>query len=497
MAWLLGLMATDCSIRPQHGRGMSAAIRWSADDPGVLAKLQEVIPRVFGKAPLVYRPERRCEIVELSSTPLVNWLRDVFGAERRRVPDAIFRSPREVVAAYLCGLFDGDGEVVRGRFTPGAPRFSNSEESLVRDVYALLMNMGAPMSVQRQEPEPAPFGDDRDIAWRPVYRMQALWAPDMDWSWLEFSHTYRRSGFPAWLEYRPTLLGRCKAEGGVSFCTVTEVKEAGREEVWDVGIPTVHRFTANGMVVHNSTGNQSIPAVCATVNNGREDFYADRFYLPETPRDLRQLERAGIPVFGIESRHQARDFDVIGTSISYAVLWMNFCKMIMLSSIPLRWQDRTERAGDYPMVVAGGQACRGPGFMEPVADCIFLGEVEDEPGNGGLSQVNARIAQFKQEGTWHAERVGCYERLAREFNYLFFPRFVEITYRYEDRGLPEPSKQVAGYRSLLPGMRMPFRARTVKNLDDIAPLTEAPLLYADPRMGAGDIEVGRGCDAWC
>ena len=74
---------------------------------------------------------------------------------------------------------------------------------------------------------------------------------------------------------------------------------------------------------------------------------------------------------------------------------------------------------------------------------------------------------------------------------------MEVTYRYEDRGLPELSKQVAGYRSLLPGMRMPFRSRYVKNMDNAAPLTEAPLLYADPRMGAGDIEVGRSCDAWC
>ena len=188
---------------------------------------------------------------------------------------------------------------------------------------------------------------------------------------------------------------------------------------------------------------------------------------------------------------------MIGTSISYAVLWLNFCKMLRLSGIPLRWRDRQEHAGDYPMVVAGGQAYCAPGFMEPVADCIFLGEVEDEPGNGGLSQVNARIAQFKEEGTWSASRIGCYERLAREFNYLFFPRFVETFYRYEDRGLPELSRQVSGYRSLLPGMRMPFRGRTVKNLDNIVPLTEAPLLYADPRMGAGDLEVARGCPAWC
>ena len=165
--------------------------------------------------------------------------------------------------------------------------------------------------------------------------------------------------------------------------------------------------------------------------------------------------------------------------------------MLRISGIPLRWRDREEHAGDYPMVVAGGQAYCAPGFMEPVADCIFLGEVEDEPGNGGLSQVCARIAQFKAgRDVASASRVSCYERLAREFNYLFFPRFVETFYRYEDRGLPELSKQVSGYRSLLPGMRMPFRSRTVKNLDNVAPLTEAPLLYADPRMGAGD---HRGC----
>ena len=74
---------------------------------------------------------------------------------------------------------------------------------------------------------------------------------------------------------------------------------------------------------------------------------------------------------------------------------------------------------------------------------------------------------------------------------------METFYRYEDRGLPELSKQVSGYRSLLPGMRMPFRSRTVKNLDNVAPLTEAPLLYADPRMGAGDWRSRAVCPAWC
>src|SRR5215469_14420353 len=106
---------------------------------------------------------------------------------------------------------------------------------------------------------------------------------------------------------------------------------------------SVRWLVAASWPYYHGTGNQSIPAVCATINRN-PSFYADRFYLPETPRDLRALERDEIPVFGIESKHQLRDFDVVGTSISYAVLWMNFSKMLGMSGVPLRWRDRQDHA---------------------------------------------------------------------------------------------------------------------------------------------------------
>jgi hypothetical protein len=72
-----------------------------------------------------------------------------------------------------------------------------------------------------------------------------------------------------------------------------------------------------------------------------------------------------------------------------------------------------------------------------------------------------------------------------------------VDYRYEDRGLPEPTKMVAGYRPLISGLPGRFRARRVRNLNVIDMMTSAPVLFSDPGMGSGDVEIGRGCGSWC
>jgi len=266
---------------------------------------------------------------------------------------------------------------------------------------------------------------------------------------------------------------------------------------WDTA--TVRWLMAASWVYEAAAGNSSIPAVYKAVNDARPGFLCDRTYLPATPRDLGLLHKAGIGQFGIESKHQMRDFDVVGTSISYPVLAMSLVKQLSMSDIPIRWRDRDP--GAYPMVVAGGQAFGAPEMLAPVVDCWWLGEVEDEEDNPGIGAVCDRIARHKSSGAWQEHRLDCYADLAREFNFLYFPRFVDVHYHHEDRTAvgvgPHPSKQVAGFTANLPGMRLPLRKRHVKNLDNVAPLTDPPLLYADPAMGSGDLEVARGCPAWC
>lgn len=245
-----------------------------------------------------------------------------------------------------------------------------------------------------------------------------------------------------------------------------------------------------------AAGNNSIPVVYRSINE-HCDSLCDRYYLPATPRDFRLLERGGLPVFGTESKHSARDFDVLATSISYTVLFVNFCQYLRVSGIPLRWRDRELHAEDYPMVMVGGQAWSHPEFMAPVVDCVFLGEAEDEPGNPGIQAVSAAIAELKKVGTWQSDRLGSYKILAHMFPFLYFPRFLAVDYKYEERGLTEPTKMVSGYRSLLSGRGTAYKKRYVRNLDSVPPHTEAPLLYSDPGMGAGDIEAAKGCPAWC
>lgn len=248
-----------------------------------------------------------------------------------------------------------------------------------------------------------------------------------------------------------------------------------------------------------AAGNQSIPAVYKSIHDADESFLCDRFYLPATPGDMRLMEKNHIPVFGIESKHPITDFDVVATSISYPVLSMSFLKMLTMSGISPRWSSRDPNTS--PMVMVGGLSYGAPEVLAPVVDCWWLGEVEDEPGNPGIGAVTARIAAFKRQGRWNTARLDCYADLAREFNFLYFPRFVEVKYQREDRthvGVgPRLSKQVSGYISLLEGMRLPFRKRHVRDLDAIKPLDNPPLLYADPAMGSGDLEVARGCPAWC
>lgn len=247
-----------------------------------------------------------------------------------------------------------------------------------------------------------------------------------------------------------------------------------------------------------AAGNQSIPAVYRSIHDGDPRFLCDRFYLPATPRDLRLLEKNGIPVFGIETKHPIADFHVVATSISYPVLSMSFVKMLTMSGIPARWSERDPNT--TPMVMAGGLSYGAPEVLAPVVDCWWLGEVEDETDNPGIAAVTARIAAHVQTGRWATDRVGCYADLAREFDFLYFPRFVDVHYEYEDRthvGVARPSRQVVAYTSNLDGMALPRRKRHVRDLDSIPALDNPPLLYADPAMGSGDLEVGRGCPAWC
>ena len=84
---------------------------------------------------------------------------------------------------------------------------------------------------------------------------------------------------------------------------------------------------------------------------------------------------------------------------------------------------------------AGGR----PGLLRPRVHLRgvrlhLAGRGEDEEGKpGGIGEVCAQIARYKEHGFWDSDRLLCYRDLARTFSHLYFPPFTAFSYRYEER----------------------------------------------------------------
>ena len=80
--------------------------------------------------------------------------------------------------------------------------------------------------------------------------------------------------------------------------------------------------------------------------NAQPDMLAERAYTPWVDM-LAAMRDAGIPLYGLESRHPLVDFDVLGFSLPYEQLYTNVLTTLDLAGIPLRAADRTDRTADH------------------------------------------------------------------------------------------------------------------------------------------------------
>ncbi|HPI26535.1 MAG TPA: radical SAM protein, partial [Candidatus Cloacimonadota bacterium] len=135
---------------------------------------------------------------------------------------------------------------------------------------------------------------------------------------------------------------------------------------------------------------------------------ADRMYLPWL--DLLELmEERHIPLFGLESRQAARDFDLLGITLQSELTFTNVLQTLHSSMIPVFSRDRSEQD---PIVMVGGPCATNPLPLAPFIDVFFLGEAEDAIVE--IAEVlkryptrAERLEQLKQiEGCWVPEFTG-------------------------------------------------------------------------------------------
>ncbi len=137
--------------------------------------------------------------------------------------------------------------------------------------------------------------------------------------------------------------------------------------------------------------------------NKRQDAMAELCFTPWG--DMEHLMRAeGIPLYSLESRTPAAEFDLIGFSLQYELSYTNVLTMIDLAQIPLRSSDRRDH---HPIIVAGGLCTVNPEPLAPFIDAFVIGDGEEV-----IQEMCDLMLERREQGLKRAEvlrRLGALE----------------------------------------------------------------------------------------
>ena len=203
-----------------------------------------------------------------------------------------------------------------------------------------------------------------------------------------------------------------------------------------------------------------------TVVNRDDRFLCERVFAVDHDAEkiMRQKE---IPLFSLESSTPINEFDAVGFTLSYEMVYTNMLNMIDMSGIPLKSKDRSD---SHPLIFAGGPAVYNPEPIADFVDCFFIGDAEE-----GLIELLSILHEKK--GLSRVEKL---EAICKKVESVYIPRFY-------DRNR-QPINDFAPAE---------IKARVMKELkpefypdNPIVPLIEIS-------QGHLSIEIMRGCPQGC
>jgi radical SAM family uncharacterized protein len=128
--------------------------------------------------------------------------------------------------------------------------------------------------------------------------------------------------------------------------------------------------------------------------NRHSAVLAERAYAPWN--DMETLMRDNqIPLYALESKQPAGNFDVIAFSLAYESIYTNVLNMLDLAGIPLRSAQRDD---SHPLIIAGGHAAYNPEPMAPFIDVFVIGD-----GEFIIEKVMDVLLQAKNQNSTRSE----------------------------------------------------------------------------------------------
>ena len=210
--------------------------------------------------------------------------------------------------------------------------------------------------------------------------------------------------------------------------------------------------------------------------NSTEGVSADRAYCP-WPDMEDSMRRAGIPLWGIESRRPLRAFDIIGFSLQNELLYTNMLTMLDLAGIPHLSSDRTD---DDPLVISGGPCASNPEPYAPFIDAVCIGDGEELVRDVALLSI-----ALKKEAVPRERRLTALAAIEG----IYVPSLYEAN--------PDECGRLSIVGPLVEDTPVDVKRRIVTELD-ARWIPEPPLVSStSPVQERLSLEVSRGCTWGC
>ena len=214
-----------------------------------------------------------------------------------------------------------------------------------------------------------------------------------------------------------------------------------------------------------------------SILNGLEWAAAERAYAV-WPDMQAQMRARGIPLYALESFRPVRQFDVVGFSLQYELLYTNVLAMLELAGIPLESAERTD---EDPIVIAGGPGAAVP---EPMADFIDLFLAGD--GEEAIVEFARLVREMKAAGAPRAEVI---LEAARRIRGAYAPAHYEARYHADGT--------VQGIRPRRDDLPERVRAAKVVRLEDVPLPADLIVPYVEVVHDRITLEIMRGCVRGC